>query len=173
MKRKILSIILATIFCTTIGTMRVEAKELEDLLPADFTVIEQEVETGITIQILKTVFTEGEYVKVPYYITSDGETFESISKSLGVSKEDLIRENADYRMRQDGTYAPFVEYVYVSIPEVAWSNVSGEVYYYISKGDTLSEIAKYFDTTITAIQELNPEIVDVNKIYADTVIKIK
>lgn len=164
---------MATIFCTTITTMRVEAEELNTVLPADFDVIEKETETGITIQRLQNAFADGNYIKVSYYITADGETFESISERLAIPTEDLIQENSDCRPMEDGSYSPFVKYVYVTIPEVQWDDVSDEVYYYISKGDTLSEISKYFDTTVADIQELNPEIVDANKIYANTVIKIK
>ena len=166
---------MVTIFCTTISTMRVEAKEEEKwLTPANFEIIEQEAETGITIQMLENVLIEGESHKLPYYVTTtEGETFESISERLAIAKEDLIQENSDYRPLEDGSYSPFVEYVYVAIPEVEWNAVSDEVYYYISKGDTLWGISKYFGTTVATIQELNPEIVDANKIYADTVIKIK
>jgi len=170
MKRRILAFLLGTLLGSIVGTMRVEASEL---LPADFDVIESKVEIGITIQMLRNIFYEGKYYKAPYYITGEGEDFKSISKRLSITEEELILENLDYRPQEDGTFSPFVEHVYISIPKICWEYVSEPVYFYISKGDTLYGISDYFGIKIEDILKANPQIVDANKIYADTVIKIK
>lgn len=44
--------------------------------------------------------------------------------------------------------------------------------YVIQRGDTLSEIARKFNTSITAIMDLNPKIKDPNLIYAGDILKI-
>ena len=44
--------------------------------------------------------------------------------------------------------------------------------YTVKKGDTLSEIAEDYDTTVSEIAKLNPEIKDVNLIYVGQVIKV-
>ena len=44
--------------------------------------------------------------------------------------------------------------------------------YTVKKGDTLSEIAVEFNTTVAEISKLNPEIKDLDLIYAEQVIKV-
>ncbi|WP_035020366.1 C40 family peptidase [Anoxybacillus flavithermus] len=44
--------------------------------------------------------------------------------------------------------------------------------YAIQSGDTLSTIAKKFNTTVTRLLELNPTITDVNRIYVGQVLKV-
>lgn len=46
-------------------------------------------------------------------------------------------------------------------------------YYLIKEGDTLSKIAKKYDTSVYELLRLNPDIVDENIIYYDTYLKIK
>ena len=46
------------------------------------------------------------------------------------------------------------------------------VTYTVVKGDTLSGIAKRYNTTVSALQKLNPDIIDVNRIYVGQVIVI-
>lgn len=45
--------------------------------------------------------------------------------------------------------------------------------YLIKKGDTLSDIAKKYETSVEKLLELNSDIVDKNLIYYDTYLKIK
>lgn len=42
----------------------------------------------------------------------------------------------------------------------------------VVKGDTLSAIAKKYNTSVSVIQSLNPQIKDVNKIVVGQVIKL-
>ena len=44
--------------------------------------------------------------------------------------------------------------------------------YLIKKGDTLSEIAKEYNTSVEKLLELNSNIVDANQIYYDTYLKM-
>lgn len=44
--------------------------------------------------------------------------------------------------------------------------------YIVVKGDTLSEVAKRFGTTVKAIQKANPTITDANKIYIGMTLEI-
>lgn len=54
------------------------------------------------------------------------------------------------------------------------AGASKAVYYTIVSGDTLSTIAKKYNTTVSAIQKLNPKtITDVNKIYPGRRIRVK
>lgn len=46
-------------------------------------------------------------------------------------------------------------------------------YYVIQRGDTLTRIANRFGTTIKKLMELNPRIIDPNKIYAGDRIRVK
>lgn len=46
-------------------------------------------------------------------------------------------------------------------------------YYVVQTGDTLTKIAKNYDTTVKAIKALNETITDVNKIYAGQKIRVK
>lgn len=46
-------------------------------------------------------------------------------------------------------------------------------YYYVKKGDTLSGIAKKYNTTVNKLMELNPSIKDKNKIYIGQKLRVK
>lgn len=184
MKKKIATMILAILCTSCISSMRTEA----EVIPTGLESMEGEEKTGSAISIfeLRTEYEEYAYedgVAKPigskqnvakYYLTKEGETFESISKRLGISEEDLISENSDYRANEDGTYEPFNKNVFVSVPEnVPWNEVKDEIYYYVNKGDTLCGIAKYFQTSVEKVEKLNPQVVDINLIYVGDFLKIK
>ena len=44
--------------------------------------------------------------------------------------------------------------------------------YKVVKGDTLSEVAKRYNTTVSELQRLNPSIKDVNKIHIGMTINV-
>lgn len=54
----------------------------------------------------------------------------------------------------------------------SWINPHQETIHIVSSGETLTKIAKTYSTTIQAIQDKNPQIKNVNLIYAGQVIKI-
>jgi LysM repeat protein len=45
-------------------------------------------------------------------------------------------------------------------------------YYFVKSGDTINQIIELFETTTSEIQRLNPDITDINKIYAGQILKI-
>ena len=67
---------------------------------------------------------------------------------------------------------PWVEYDDKPIPEPTPEPQTEYIEYTVQKGDTLSKIAKEYNTTVEAICELNPEITNPNLIYVGQVIKI-
>ncbi|MEK5382488.1 glycoside hydrolase domain-containing protein [Niallia sp. FSL W8-0635] len=54
----------------------------------------------------------------------------------------------------------------------SWINPHQETVHIVSSGETLTKIAKTYSTTIQAIQAKNPQIKNINLIYAGQVIKI-
>lgn len=54
----------------------------------------------------------------------------------------------------------------------SWINPHQETIHIVSSGETLTKIAKTYSTTIQAIQAKNPDIKNINLIYAGQVIKI-
>lgn len=54
----------------------------------------------------------------------------------------------------------------------SWINPHQETIHIVSSGETLTKIAKTYSTTIQAIQAKNPQIKNINLIYAGQVIKI-
>lgn len=67
--------------------------------------------------------------------------------------------------------------------KVGWKYICGygvpkyttdtEVIYIVKRGDTLSKIAKMYNTTVSAIMKLNPQIEDPNKIYVGQKIRVR
>lgn len=57
----------------------------------------------------------------------------------------------------------------------SWINPKedNEEYYVIKSGDTLTKVAKKYNTTVTSIKALNPSIKNVNLIYANQKIRVK
>jgi len=45
-------------------------------------------------------------------------------------------------------------------------------YYFVKSGDTLNQIIELFEISTSEIQRLNPDITDINKIYAGQILKI-
>ena len=58
-------------------------------------------------------------------------------------------------------------------PSSSSSSTSGDVYYTVQKGDTLSKIAKNYNTTVDEIMKLNPQIKNPNVINVGQKIKVK
>ena len=164
-KATLVAICLCAIFCTLLCSIRVNA---EGINPSSEENNKELGEPVIVVQVIQTevttyVYKDGKAQQVgepreiatPYYIAKEGETVQSIAKKLQISPEALLAVNEDYKPLEDGTYPPFTEYAYVEIPKVDWNEVSGKVYYYVEKGDTLSKISDYFGIEIQDIIQCN------------------
>jgi len=46
-------------------------------------------------------------------------------------------------------------------------------YYFVKSGDTLNQIIELFEITTSELKRLNPDIMDINKIYAGQILKIR
>lgn len=79
-----------------------------------------------------------------------------------------------YGWEEYGLLTPYVEYsANQSVIPTPDPVVTVEfVNYTVKKGDTLSAIAKKYNTTVDVIMSVNPDIKDPNKIYVGQVIKI-
>jgi nucleoid-associated protein YgaU len=107
----------------------------------------------------------------PYYITTEGETIETIAENLKLSTAELLEENSDYKTPEE----PFGNLAYVAIPnDISWNEVEEETYYLVSSGDNLWNISRYFDTNISTLQELNPDqLENPNLIFAGELIRVR
>ena len=71
-------------------------------------------------------------------------------------------------------HLPWVEYKSAPTEEKLQNEPSAQPQtYVVKKGDTLSKIAKTYGTTVKAIQALNPQITNPNKIYVGQTIRVK
>lgn len=56
----------------------------------------------------------------------------------------------------------------------SWINpLENTVIYVVKSGDTLTSIAKKHETTLLALQELNPQIENINLIFPNQKIRVK
>lgn len=79
-----------------------------------------------------------------------------------------------YGWEEYGLLTPYIEYSANQsvVPTPDPVNTVELVNYTVKKGDTLSAIAKKYNTTVDVIMSVNPDIKDPNKIYVGQVIKI-
>ena len=80
------------------------------------------------------------------------------------------------RFWQKHGFLPWVEYNISSTPETpqnAQNTSSGDEYYTIKAGDTFDRIAKAHGLTRAQLKALNPQITNINKIYAGKKIRVK
>jgi LysM repeat protein len=68
---------------------------------------------------------------------------------------------------------PWISYASTAPKDDAKPVEQLEVYYVVKKGDTLSKIAKKYNTTVTAILGLNRAITNANKIYIGQKIRVR
>lgn len=123
---------------------------------------------GYTYEFLMFIYPPGyepgpKPERVTYKIKR-GDTLSKISRKFGVSIAELCAWNKIANPNK--IYAGDI--IYVSPP-----TEDEYITYIIKRRDTLSGIAKQFNTTIKQIMEDNPFIKDPNKIYAGDVLKIR
>ena len=100
------------------------------------------------------------------YIVQSGDTLSGIASMYGTTYQHLAAIN---NIADPNKIYPGQE---ICIDGTAPINTTSEEYYTIQSGDTLSGIAAKFGTTYQYLAELNG-IVDPNKIYAGTTIRIR
>lgn len=59
------------------------------------------------------------------------------------------------------------------LPWVTYTDITDSIYHIVAKGETLTKIAKKYNTTLDNIKKLNPDIKDVNKIYVGQKVRVK
>lgn len=62
---------------------------------------------------------------------------------------------------------------YAAVQAIVTQLMSSGVYYTVRGGDTVSKIAKKFNTSVELIAAMNPQIKDLNKIYVKQQIRVK
>lgn len=100
------------------------------------------------------------------YVIQPGDTLGSIAQRFGTTVSTLAELNGI--SNPDKIYAGST----IRVPEKSGTGSSGQVYYTVRTGDTLSEIAVKYNTTVNALVRLNG-ISDPDKIYAGTRLKIR
>lgn len=109
-----------------------------------------------------------EHVRLHYLVTREGETMDSISLRFGLGEDYLHSVNPEYEKGENIALKSSI-----ALPEqIYWPDVAKGVYYYISAGDTLTEIAQYFDATVKELMELNPQINNPDYIYKGDIIRV-
>ena len=73
----------------------------------------------------------------------------------------------------NGKMTKWVSYGSTPQPQPTPTPSPSDEYYIVQAGDTLSGIAKKFNTTVDNLLKLNPQITDPNKIYVGQKIKVK
>jgi tyrosinase len=102
------------------------------------------------------------------YIVQRGDTLRIIANRFGTTVDAILRLNPQI------TNANLIHVGQViKLPEGVIIPPTGDQTYVVQRGDTLRIIANRFGTTVTAILQLNPQIVNPNLIYPGQVIRIR
>jgi LysM repeat protein len=96
------------------------------------------------------------------YTVQWGDTLASIARYYGITVNDLLAANPTV-WNASWIYAGQV----LNIPS------SAPVYYTVSSGDTMRKIADRYGTSVYSLQLLNPQIYNINWIYAGQVIRVR
>lgn len=123
--------------------------------------------------ILSALFVGGKAADAAQYTVKSGDSLWKIAQTFRTSVNELKAAN---RLTTDVVYVGQV----LQVPDVQTTAPTTQtpaptqttVTYTIQSGDTLSTIAKKFNTTVTRLLELNPTITDVSRIYVGQVIKV-
>lgn len=123
--------------------------------------------------VLSTLFLGEKAVDAAQYTVKSGDSLWKIAQTFRTSVNELKTVN---RLTTDVVYVGQV----LQVPDVQTTAPTTQtpaptqttVTYTIQSGDTLSTIAKKFNTTVTRLLELNPTITDVNRIYVGQVLKV-
>lgn len=103
------------------------------------------------------------------YVVKAGDTLGEIAAKHGTTTAALVKLNEIHN--QDNIYIG----QRLKLKETAKQTpkMPAPVYYIVKKGDTLSEIATKYKTTVSAIDKLNAGVTNVNKIFPGQKIRVK
>jgi LysM repeat protein len=101
---------------------------------------------------------------LPVHTVAPGETLFTIAQLYGTNVTALLQVNPQLAMLNPGQQ--------IWIPTAAPIPPTGGITYVIRSGDTLSSIAAQFGTTVQALLQLNPQIVNPNILEAGAIIRI-
>ena len=157
MKKKVATMVLAVMFLLLGTSMRIEAATEPELQP-------EAIQPIIVYSCEK--FIGEEHVQL-YYLAKEGESLVSVSSRFALGEEYLQSVNPEYEIETE-----FLQNSIVSLPEsIYWPDVP-KLYYWISKGDTLTKISEYFGSSISELLELNPQIKNPDLIYTGKLIRV-
>ncbi len=109
--------------------------------------------------VLSTLFLGEKAVDAAQYTVKSGDSLWKIAQTFRTSVNELKTVN---RLTTDVVYVGQV----LQVPDVQTTAPTTQTTTYtIQRGDTLSTIARQYNTTITRLLELNPTITDVKRIY--------
>ncbi len=104
------------------------------------------------------------------YTVVSGDTVTKITKKFNISLDIFKKLNSTIK---DVNKLSIGQKVKVGEEVVEKLEVFNENnYYFVKSGDTINQIIELFETTTSEIKRLNPDIMDINKIYAGQILKI-
>lgn len=169
--------IFIAIAAVSMFSMRASANDAvtEASVPKQFTFAEENDDDIIVILRQEEVYVwKGNWIEpeertIGYYLVKeDNETMNSIATKLELAEDYLMSVNKGYRGETTDNLA---KYALVEIPDADWRSLSN-VYCLVSEGNSLSQLAEYFYTSVDEILELNLSIEDVNMIYSSAIIQV-
>jgi len=104
------------------------------------------------------------------HTVAKGETVSSITKKYGITLSKFKAFNPQIKNVNKISIGQKVKVGEQIVEVVEIFNEND--YYFVEKGDTINEIAEFYDISIDEIKRLNPEIADINKIFVGQLIKI-
>jgi peptidoglycan DL-endopeptidase LytE len=105
------------------------------------------------------------------YAVKAGDTLSKIAKQFNTTVDELLKMNPEIS-NPNFIKAGQTIRVSGSVPAPAAKESGASGYYIVKERDTLSDIAKMFNTTVSTLLALNPEITDPNFIRAGQSIKV-
>jgi peptidoglycan DL-endopeptidase LytE len=105
------------------------------------------------------------------YVVKPGDTLSEIAKQFNTTVAALLKMNPEIS-NPNFIKAGQTIRLSGSVPASATKESGASGYYIVKEGDTLSDIAKMFHTTVSSLLALNPEITNPNFIRAGQSIKV-
>jgi LysM repeat protein len=104
------------------------------------------------------------------YTVVSGDTATKITKKFNISLDVFKKLNPTIKDVNKISIGQKVKVGEEVIEELEVFNENN--YYFVKSGDTINQIVELFETTTNEIKRLNPDITDINKIYAGQILKI-